>query len=69
MTREELWVTIDIAGKPVNILIAIYSVLTAYSGPVNISSETSLVVGINRAPGYGLILSYCHANSLYFRKK
>lgn len=62
MTEEEGQVTLDIAGKPVHFLIYIGA---THSGPI--TSKTCSVMGINRVPRFGLILSPFVANGLYRR--
>lgn len=70
ITGVELRLTLDVACKPVNFLMnmrATYSVLTAHS--VSVSSETCLVVGINRAPRFGVIFNLFLVNDLYLGGK
>lgn len=71
VTEEDLRVTLDVAGKPVNSLVdmgAIYSVLTAHSRPIS-SSKICLFIKIKTAPRLGLILlSLFLTHGLYLRK-
>lgn len=62
---------LDVTGKFVDLLLinsgSIYSILTTHSGPI--SSEICSIVGINRVPKFGLILSIYFANDLYLGEK